>query len=174
MCGLILMQVSFSFHESNAIFTDVSLFSDITTGDTRQSSSTSFIFSRCPDSISFSKSRPTSSCRCRGTDLAFCFIGYCLVSSWMLITVSIIVSLFSNKSGNLLNTFWGYDWLFSANCILPIVNLSFFIQSFHSRGVRSVLSIIRVSTVSLLFSYSRFTGILPRNFTSFLFTSWYL
>ena len=54
ICGLILIQLSFSFRESSAIFTDLSLFTVITTGDTKQSSSTSFILSKCPDLISFS------------------------------------------------------------------------------------------------------------------------
>ena len=92
----------------------------------------------------------------------------------MFISVSFIVSLFSKKSGNLLNTFSRSDSLFSANCILPIVNLNFFIQSIPSKGVMSVFPVIRTSIFCLLFSYSRFTGIFPRNYTSFLFTSWYL
>ena len=51
--GLILMQLSFSFLESSAIFTDLSLFTVVTTGDTKQSSSTSFIFSNCSDLLLF-------------------------------------------------------------------------------------------------------------------------
>ena len=39
MCGLFLIQLSFSFRESSAIFTDLSFFTVITTGDTKQSSS---------------------------------------------------------------------------------------------------------------------------------------
>ena len=56
MRGLILMQLSFSLRESSSIFTDLSLF--ITTGDTKQSSSTSFVISKCPDFINFYSSRP--------------------------------------------------------------------------------------------------------------------
>ena len=44
MWSLILIQMSFNFLESNAIFTDLSLFTVITTGDTKQSSSTLLIF----------------------------------------------------------------------------------------------------------------------------------
>ena len=88
-------------------------------------------------------------------------------------SVSFIVSLFSNRSGNLLNTFSRSDWLLSVNCILLIVSLNFFIQSIPSNGVMSVLSVIKISSFCLLFSYSTFTGIFPRNSTSFLFTSWY-
>ena len=73
--GLILMQLSFSFRAVNAIFTDLSLSKVKTTGDTKQSSSTSFIFSKYPDFINFSGSRPTYSCRCSGTGLAFSFNG---------------------------------------------------------------------------------------------------
>ena len=91
----------------------------------------------------------------------------------MFISVSFIVSLFSNNSGNLLNTFSRSDWLFSANCILLIVSLNFFIQSIPSNGVISVLSVIKISIFCLLFLCSTFTGIFPRNFTSFLITSWY-
>ena len=71
ICGLRLMQLSFSFRESNAIFTDLSFFPVITTGDTKQSSSTLFTFSKCPSFINFSNSRPTSSCRCSGIGLVF-------------------------------------------------------------------------------------------------------
>ena len=74
ICSLILMQLPFSFRESSAIFTDMSLFTVITTGDTKKSSSTSFIFSKCPDLFNFSNSLLTSSCRCSGT---FCFTGKC-------------------------------------------------------------------------------------------------
>ena len=44
ICGLILMQLKFIFRESNAKVTDSSLFMVITTGDTKQSSSTSILF----------------------------------------------------------------------------------------------------------------------------------
>ena len=47
--SLILMRLSFNFRESNAIFTDLSLFTVKTTGDKKQSSSTYFIISRCLD-----------------------------------------------------------------------------------------------------------------------------
>ena len=56
----------------------------------------------------------------------------------MFISASFI-SLFSNKSGNLLKTFSRSDWLFSTDCILPTVSLKFFMQSIPSRGVMSVL-----------------------------------
>ena len=171
MCGLILTQLSFSFREFSAIFTDLSFFTVITTGDTKQSSSTSFIFSKCPALISFSSSLPTSTCRCNGTGRAFCFTWKFPGFSCIFISVSFIVSLFSNKFGNLFMILSFSDWLFSANCILPIVNLKVFIQSIPNNGVMSVLSVIRISIFCLLFSYSMFTGIFPRNFTSFLFTS---
>ena len=48
-----------------------------------------------------------------------------------------------------------------------------FIQSIPNSGVMSVLSVIRFSIFGLLFSSSMFTGIFPRNFTSFLLRSWY-
>ena len=35
MCGLFLVQLSFSFRESSATFTDLSLFTVFTTGDTK-------------------------------------------------------------------------------------------------------------------------------------------
>ena len=54
MCGRTLMQLSFNFRESKAIFTDLSFFTVITTGDTKQSSSTCFTLSKCPDFVSFS------------------------------------------------------------------------------------------------------------------------
>ena len=91
----------------------------------------------------------------------------------MFISVSFIVSLFSKRSVNLLNSFSRSDWLLSANCILLIVSLNFLIHSIPNNGVISVLSVIKISIFCLLFSYSTFTGIFPRNFTSFLFTSWY-
>ena len=69
------MQLSFNTLESNAISTDLSLFTVITSGETKQSSSTLLIFSKCPDFISLSSSRPTSFCRCSGTGLAFYFTG---------------------------------------------------------------------------------------------------
>ena len=122
MCGLRLMQLSFSFQESNAIFTDLTFFTVITTGDTKQSSSTLFTFSRCPAFISFSNSRPTSSCRCSGIGLAFCFTGQCPGFSCMFISVSFIVRLFSNRSGNLLIILSFSDWPISASCILSIVS----------------------------------------------------
>ena len=52
MCGVIFMQLSTSFLESSAFFTNLSLFTVITTGDMKQVSSTFFIFSECPDRIS--------------------------------------------------------------------------------------------------------------------------
>ena len=161
ICGLILMQLSFSFRESNAVFTDLTLFTVITTGDTKQSSSTSFIFSQCPDLISFSSSLPTSSCRCSGTGQAFCFTGKCPCFNCIFISVSFIVSLFSNRSGKLPLSLSFYDWLFSAFCIFPKINLNVFIQSIPSNGVISVLSVFRIFIFCLLFSYSMLTGICP-------------
>ena len=72
MCFLILIQLSFNSRESSAIFTDLSLFTVNTTGETKQSSSTLFTFSKCPDFINRSSSRSTSF---YGTGLAFCFTG---------------------------------------------------------------------------------------------------
>ena len=148
-CGLRLIQLSFSFRESSAIFTDLSFFTVIITCDTKQSSSTLFTFSRCPAFNSFSSSRPTSSCRCSGIGLAFCYTGYCPGFSCIFISVSFIVRLFSNRSGNLLITFSFSDWLVSVSCILPIVSLNFFMQS--NNGVISVLSVISISIFCLLF-----------------------
>ena len=48
-------------------FNDLSLFTVLPNEETMQSSSTSMFFSKCPDRINFSNSRPTSSCRCGGT-----------------------------------------------------------------------------------------------------------
>ena len=69
--GLIFTELSFIFLETNAIFTDLSFFTMISTGETKQSSSTCFTFFRFPVFISFSNSLPTSSCRCNGIGLAF-------------------------------------------------------------------------------------------------------
>ena len=172
ICGLILMQLSFSFQESNAILTDLSLFTVITAGDTKQSSSTSFIFSKCPDLISFSNSLPTFSCRCSGTGRAFCFTGKCPGFNCIFISVSFLSGCFQIGPEIFIILFFS-DWLFSANCILPMVNLNVFIQSIPSNDIISVPSVIRISIFCLFFSYSMFTGTFSRNFTSFLFTSWY-
>ena len=71
MCGLRSIQLSFNFRESSAFSTALSFFTVITTGDTKQFSSTLYTFSKCPTFIIFSSSRPTSSCRCSGIGLAF-------------------------------------------------------------------------------------------------------
>ena len=173
MCGLILMQLSFNFRESSAIFTDLSLFTVITIGDTKQSSSTSLFFSRCPDFINFSNSLPTSSCRCSGTGRAFCLPENVRVSVVFLFRYLVLSRCFQTNPEIYFMIFSFSDWLFSANCNLPIVSLNVFIQSIPSIGVISVLSVIRNSIFCLLLSYSMSTRILPRNFTSFLFTSWY-
>ena len=44
MCDLILKQLSYSFRESSAIFTDLLFFTVITIGETKESSSTSLKF----------------------------------------------------------------------------------------------------------------------------------
>ena len=110
MCGLIVMKLSFNFRESNAIFTDLSHFTNITVSDTKRPSSTSLFFQIY---ITFYSSRPTYSCRCSGTSLVFCLTGCCPSFNWMCISVSFIVSSHSNKSGYLLNTFSRSDWLFA-------------------------------------------------------------
>ena len=106
--GLILMQLSFSFRESNAIFTNLSLLTVMIIDVAKQLLSTSFVVSRIPNFISFSSSRPTSTCRCSDFSLAFvlpdnipvrCLYGF----------------IVSNKSGNLLNTFSRCDLLFTAD-----------------------------------------------------------
>ena len=51
MCGRILTQLSFNFREFCAIFTDFSFFAVITTGDTKQSSSTSHLFQCTSDAV---------------------------------------------------------------------------------------------------------------------------
>ena len=53
----------------------------------------------------------------------------------------------------------------------PVVNLNFFIQSFHRERCNVVFSVFRICIFCLLFSYSISACIFPRNFTSFLFTS---
>ena len=67
-----------------------------------------------------------------------------------------------------------FDWLISSNWMIPIVSLNYFNQSIPSSGVISFLSVISNVIFCLLFSYSMSTGLFPRYFTSFLFTSWYL
>ena len=59
MRGSIFIQLSFSFSEPNAKFTDLSFVTVIATGDS------SF--------MNFSNSLPSSSCSFSGTGLAFCF-----------------------------------------------------------------------------------------------------
>ena len=65
------------------------------------------------------------------------------------------------SSLHILNTFSRSDWLFSANCILPIVNLIVFIKSIPSRGVISVHSVINLSiflfVVSVLHVHRNFS-----------------
>ena len=61
-----------------------------------------------------------------------------------------------------------FGQLYSTDC-----ELNDFFQSIPSKGMMSVLSVITISIFCLLFSYSMFTGIFPRNFTSFLLTYWY-
>ena len=84
-----------------------------------------------------------------------------------------MVVLFRNRSGIfsiiLLFSYWSFPsiWMF------PIVSLNFFNQSIPSSGVMSFRWVINNCIFCLLFSYSISTGIFPRNFTSFLFTSWY-
>ena len=79
---------------------------------------------KCVVFISFSISGPTSSCRWSGTGLAFCLTEEGLGFSWVFISVSFMVSLFSNMYGSLANTFLASDWLFPANCIFPIVSFN--------------------------------------------------
>ena len=73
--GRFFMQLSLSLRESSAIFTDLSCFTVMTTGETKQSSSIVSNRSRCPDFISRSSSFFTSFCRWYGIGLAFCWIG---------------------------------------------------------------------------------------------------
>ena len=91
----------------------------------------------------------------------------------MFISVSFVVVLFRNRSGNFSIILLFTDWLFSSNRMFPIVSSIFFSQSFPSNGVMSFPSVINIYIFCLLLSYSISTGIFPRNFTSFLFTSWY-
>ena len=105
--------------------------------------------------------------------LAFCSTGKWPSFSWILISVSFIMVLFLNKSGNFSLTRLFSHWLLSCIRTFPIVNLNFFIQSIPSNGVILFLLVIRICIFCLLFSYSISAGIFPRNFTSFLFTSWY-
>ena len=84
-----------------------------------------------------------------------------------------MVVLFRNRSGNFSIILLFSDWLFSSNQMFPIVGLNFFNQSIPSNGVIPFRSVISNCIFCLLFSYSISTGISPRNFTSFLFTSWY-
>ena len=66
-----------------------------------------------------------------------------------------------------------YDWLFSTNGFLPIVNLNRFRQSIQGVGAMSDLSeisIISTSIFCLLFPFSTFAGIFPQFFFPYLFT----
>ena len=65
------------------------------------------------------------------------------------------------------------DWLFSTNCILPIVSLNFSIQYIPRSGVMSLLAVISVYIFCFLFSYPMSTVIFPQNFSWVTFTSWY-
>ena len=75
MCVHFLMQHTLSFRESRATFFDLLLFTVITMGDTKQSSSIVSNRSKCPNFISRSSSFFTSSCQWHGIGLAFCCIG---------------------------------------------------------------------------------------------------
>ena len=84
-----------------------------------------------------------------------------------------MVVLFRNRSGSFSIILLFSDWLFSSNGMFPIVSLNFFNNSIPSNGVMSFRWVISNCIFCLLFSYSISTGIFPRNFISFLFTSWY-
>ena len=87
-------------------------------------------------------------------------------------SASFVILLFSNRYGNFLQTFSFSDRSFSTNCFLPMRILIFFIQSFPSSGVMSVRSDISIS-IFCCFHIGPSSIIVPRNFTSFLFTTWY-
>ena len=74
--GRRLMQLSFNFRESNAIFTVLSFFTVITAGEIKVFSGTSSSFSMCPDFINFLISFSTASCRWSGIGRAFCCTGF--------------------------------------------------------------------------------------------------
>ena len=102
------------FPPVNAIFTDLSLFTVSNTGGSKHSSFTLFSFFERPVRISFSDSHATSSCRCDGTGLCFLF-------DWVVFRFQLIVYLgvfycfvFLKQSGNRVNTFSRFVWLFQA------------------------------------------------------------
>ena len=150
MCGLRLMQLSFSFRESSAIFTDLSFVTVITTGDTKQYSSTLFTFSRCPAFISFSSSRPTLLVGVTGSVLLCVSPVNVQVSVVYFLRYLLLSGCKKNYSGNLVNTLSFSDWWFRPKML--------------NKSVMSGLSVISISIFCLLFSYSMFTGIFPRNF----------
>ena len=108
-----------------------------------------------------------------GEGLVLLFTGKCPGFNCMFISASFMVVFFLTKSENFSTISLFSDWLFSSNRMIPIVSLNFFSQSIPSSGLISFLSVISNCIFCLLFSYSMSTGIFPRNFTSFLFTSWY-
>ena len=105
-----------------------------------------------------------------------CFLFYRIMSilfDCMFISASYMVVLFLNRSGNFSIILLYSHWLFSSNRIFPIVSLNFSSEFFPSNGVMSFRLAITNCIFCLLFWSSLSTGISPRNFTSFLFTSWY-
>ena len=102
------------FPPVSAIFTNSSLFTVINTGGSKQSSFTSFSFFERRVRISFSDSHVTSSCRCDGTGLCFLF-------DWVVFRFLLNVYLgvfyyfvFLKQSGNRVNTFSCFVWMFQA------------------------------------------------------------
>ena len=71
-CVVFFTQISLDFSAPKEIFTVLSLFSVITTGDTKQSSLIASSISRCSDFINLSSSIFTSG-MWHGIDLAFCW-----------------------------------------------------------------------------------------------------
>ena len=140
MWGIFLNCLSLRFLESTVIFTNLSFFTMFTIGDTEQTSSMLFAFSKCPALLKFSGFLPTSACECSGISVSFCLTRLCSNLSCIFICVSFITRLFSNGSPifhkilSSLSLFLSLslslsEWLFSTNCILPIVSLILLIQS---------------------------------------------
>ena len=139
ICVFRFTGISFSFRESKAIFTDLSFFTVITAGLTKQFSLMFVTFSMCPFFFSFSISLPTAGCRCIGIGRHFCCIH--LASGFSSISTSIpFIVLFSwNSFFNFLFnsvvsgssfTFWIFGLVFSISSFIP----SCFIQSSPSNG----------------------------------------
>ena len=168
MCGLRLTQLSFSFRDSSAVFSDLSFFTFFTTGDIKQSSSTLFTFSKSPGFISFPNSLLTSSCRCSGMSLHF-FV-FVLPDTVPVSTVWLSRCLLLFRCSHTCPRSCLKLSQFRIGCCREINFFQFFILNLFikiNNGVISVLSVIKISIFCLLFSYCMFTGIFPQSIIPF-------